>query len=143
MSRARRSGAVAAATYFVISDRPKIRRRYWVWSLLKRRTTYSLESFLADLRKDDVDPVTEEVRENGWFKNFIRISAEDFEKLVEAITPYVKKQDTPFRKAISVTEQLAVTLRFLASGDSYASLSYLTKISNSSISEIVPRINYI
>ena len=94
MTRASRIATVAAATFIVLSGRTtnKIRRRYWVRSLLKRRTTYSLEHLLADLRKDDFDPVTEEVTENGWFKNFTRISADDFEKLVEAITPYVKKQ---------------------------------------------------
>jgi hypothetical protein len=50
----------------------------------------------------------------------------------------ISKKDTAFRKAISVQERLALTLRFLASGDSYVTPQYLFKVSKQAISCIVP-----
>jgi hypothetical protein len=50
----------------------------------------------------------------------------------------ISKKDTAFRKAISVQGTLALTLRFLASGNSY--LQYLFKISKQAISCIVPEV---
>jgi hypothetical protein len=52
----------------------------------------------------------------------------------------IPKKDTTFRKTISVQVRLALTLRFLASGDSYVSLQHLLRISKQTISCIVPEV---
>ena len=52
------------------------------------------------------------------------MSPERFEHLLQLIGPKITKEDTRFRKSIPAGECLALTLRFLASGDSQKSLSF-------------------
>ncbi|XP_041989222.1 protein ANTAGONIST OF LIKE HETEROCHROMATIN PROTEIN 1-like [Aricia agestis] len=47
-------------------------------------------------------------------------------------------KDTHMREAISPEDKLLITLRFLATGDSYTSLQYMFKVSKQSISRFVP-----
>lgn len=74
---------------------------------------------------------------SGQFDNFCRMSYVDFEFLLNKISPMISKDNTSFREAIPAKYRLAITLRFLASGDSYKSLHYLFKVSTQSISIII------
>lgn len=68
------------------------------------------------------------------------MSLKDFEYLLNKISPLISKQDTQLRKAIPARTRLAITLRFLASGDSFESLHFLFKVSSSLISRIIPEV---
>jgi hypothetical protein len=64
----------------------------------------------------------------------------DFELLINLVGPKIVREDTRFRAAVPVQERLAVTLRFLATGDLYINLQYLFHISKQAISQIVPEV---
>lgn len=115
----------------------KKRKRFWMRPSLRKRDSHSINELIDDLREDDIG-LSGEIRSS--FKNFLRMSSEDFENLICLIGPAVAKRHTNYRNAISVTERVAITLRFLATGDSYRSISYLSKVSTQSISVIVPEV---
>ncbi|CAH1999221.1 unnamed protein product [Acanthoscelides obtectus] len=106
------------------------RRRWWMLAIHRNRTKNSMENQLAELYAEPA----------GEFDNFVRMSCSDFEYLLQKISPMIAKNDTDWRDAIPVKVRLAVTLRYLATGDSYRSLHYLFKISSQVISLIVPEV---
>ena len=76
------------------------------------------------------------------YKNFFRLTREQFNFLAQVLRPSLEKSPQPFpislvRNNISAGERLAVTLRFLATGESYHSLEFSFRISRQQISEII------
>lgn len=106
------------------------KRRWWVRDIFRKRLQYG-NRLMVDMSIEQV---------NDTIKNFTRMMPEVFDDLVNVIEPKVGKMDTNMREAITVKERLAITLRFLATGDSYASLQYLFRVSISSISQIIPEV---
>ena len=62
--------------------------------------------------------------------------SERFDHLLSLVEEKTKKQ-TNIREPISPVERLAITLRYLASGDSQQSIVFLFKVRHSSINKIV------
>ena len=60
-----------------------------------------------------------------------------FDEILERVRPLITKQTTNFREPIEPGLRLAITLRFLATGDSYASLSLLFRVHRSTIGIII------
>ncbi|CAH1966479.1 unnamed protein product [Acanthoscelides obtectus] len=126
-------------------------RSIWVKPHLQERHRVGIEqTLLTDLLAQD----------GNDFKNFMRMDYDTFMMLQDkvslvlcykiAFNDYYKinfkvrldieKQDTYLRSSISSELRLAITLRFLATGDSYRSLEYLTRVSASTISLLVPHV---
>ena len=51
------------------------------------------------------------------FKKFLWMHQTCFDKLLEMVKPQLQKQDTNMRKSIPAGEKLALTLRYLATGE--------------------------
>ncbi|KAK2189976.1 hypothetical protein NP493_92g05000 [Ridgeia piscesae] len=102
--------------------------RLWVRPWLEQRCdtfcqTLDAESWLGD---------------PGGFRSHLQMTTEVFEELCRLVAPSVKRQDTNMRLSISVAQRVALTLQFLATGETYQSLGCQYRISKSSISGIVP-----
>lgn len=102
-------------------------RRFWVKKLYERRNQYG-NTLLKDLTYDKT------------VHNFTRMSLQEFENLCSLLSGKINKCDTNYREAITLRERVLITLRFLASGDSYTSLQYLFRVSKQSISKIIPEV---
>lgn len=113
---------------FVEERKKHIDRKIWVSDFLQTRSD---RGFFVDLNG---------MLRNGnpkLYENFVRMNSDDFDVLLNLVTPLIEKQDTTFRSSISAAERLALTLRFLAIGDSYINLMYLFRVSMAAISGII------
>jgi len=53
------------------------------------------------------------------------------------LTPLIQKTDTCMRKSVTTLERLAVTLRYLASGNTFEDLNFLCALSPQAIGQMV------
>ena len=89
---------------------PRKRRQWWVrpWGSGDRRLLFGhFDNLMSELRVED--PYS--------YFNFLRMSAAMFEELLTRLTPRIQKQDTNYRKAHSPGLKLAITLRYMATGE--------------------------
>lgn len=70
------------------------------------------------------------------FEDFFRMTPESFEELFRLLEPRLTKQ-TAVRNPIPARTRLEITLRYLATGDSNRSLSFLFRVVHSTISIII------
>ncbi|KAJ8936919.1 hypothetical protein NQ318_012540 [Aromia moschata] len=68
------------------------------------------------------------------------MSSENFDEILTLIKEDITKTDTNYREAISAEERLAVTLRFLATGDSFSTIGHSFRIGFETVSAIVTEV---
>ena len=76
------------------------------------------------------------------YKEFFRMTKEQFCFLLRKVSPLIQKKEQPtpinaVRATIQPDERLAVTLRYLATEETYHSLQYSFRISRQTISSMV------
>ena len=95
-------------------DTPK-RKKKWVkkWYLCRREQGHT--RLLRELRDDEPED----------YRNFLRMDAESYDELLNLVMPMIVKQNTTMREAISPNARLSMTLRFLATGNSFEDMKFL------------------
>lgn len=107
-------------------------RCVWVRNWLKKRET---EGAWAKLLKE---LCSGDSGERKLFQDFLRMSPAEFEELLQLVKPLIEKENTKFRTAISAGERLALTLHYLATGQSFRSLQFVFRLPQNTISQIIP-----
>ena len=72
-----------------------------------------------------------------WWRDNLRMTYETFSMLVNQLRPYICKQDTKFRLAVTVEERVAITVWRVATNAEYRTLSALFGVGMSTICTIV------
>eukprot|EP00794_Sanderia_malayensis_P014938 gene14938-16478_t len=91
------------------------RKRIWVREIFQERESKGqFHTLLQELRLHDRE----------YYFRYMRMSPERFEHLLHLVAPFIKKKKCNSRRTISPAEQLAVTIRYLATGDSQQSFNF-------------------
>ncbi|XP_029969512.1 protein ANTAGONIST OF LIKE HETEROCHROMATIN PROTEIN 1 isoform X2 [Salarias fasciatus] len=77
------------------------------------------------------------MEDRAGFRSLLQMNAEELEFILNKVAPLITKMHTKMRRAITAKERLALTLRFLATGESFSSLSFQFRVGESTISMIV------
>ena len=77
----------------------------------------------------------------GDFTNYMRMEPCMFHELLLRVTPRLTKRDTNYRRALELGLKLAITLRYMATGNSYHSMSYSFRATQNTISGVVKEVS--
>ncbi|KAM3918743.1 uncharacterized protein RB166_013520 isoform 2-T2 [Leptodactylus fuscus] len=71
------------------------------------------------------------------FHDYLRMSIPSFDELLRRLSTRLQRQDTHLRRSVTPEERLVVTLRYLATGESFSSMHFQLHLGKSTISYIV------
>jgi hypothetical protein len=125
-------GAAAIAVLLQQRQRRERRaRRYWVRPFISRRLFQGqYENLMGELMRESRDD----------FKGFMRMEPAMFQELHARLTPRLTKATTNWRAPLEPGLKLAVTLRFMATGNSFHSLAFDFRVAHNTISLFVKEV---
>lgn len=107
------------------------KKREWTRKWLLRRESHGASSLiLKEFRFEDPSE----------YRACLRMSPESFDELFNLVEQRITKQDTVMRESLPAKLKLEVTISFLATGNSYRSLSHFFRVSKSAISRFIPEV---
>ena len=112
-------------------QRRPARRAFWVRQWLTRRNQFGwYHTLMVELEREDPSN----------FRNFLRFEPGMFHELERRLHPMLHGEGTNYREALPPGMKLAITLRHLATGDSYRTLMFGFRVAFNTISRIVPQV---
>ncbi|XP_048247699.1 putative nuclease HARBI1 [Haliotis rufescens] len=109
-------------------EKQRKKRRWWGRDWLLRRSIHGqYDALMAELQLEDPEA----------FVNFLRLDIATFHELLASVEDRLTKNRTRWRDPVSPGLKLAVTLRFLATGDSHHSLMYNVRLAHNTISGMI------
>ncbi|XP_068135055.1 uncharacterized protein [Hyperolius riggenbachi] len=126
--RARAALAIAMVNCYRKLKKHKRHRAFWTKDYLQTRDSMPQTQILPEVRDNDPND----------FRNLMKMSDENFNYLLQKVTPLIQKQDTCMRKSISAEQRLVATLRYLATGSSLEELKFMTAISPQALGVLIP-----
>ena len=114
----------------VENNGPKQRRltKFWVRPSLQKREEYGIfHTLFQEYRESDRE----------YFFRFCRMSPDSFDYIAYMIELKIKKKPTNFGKTISPEKRLAVSLRYLSSGETQQAIAGYFRIGRQTIGKIL------
>ena len=116
-----------------VRRRQQARRRFWTrpWNSAQERLNHGdFFQLLEVCRHEDQEA----------FANYLRLPVAMYDEVLTRIQPRIQGQSTSLRQALDPGLKLSVTLRHLATGNSYASLAFAFRIAKSTVVGIIPEV---
>lgn len=106
----------------------KRKRRFWIRKLYEERNVKGEYKLLInDMRLHD----------HEMFFRYFRMFPKTYESLLKLIGPDIKKFSTKMREPIGPDQRLAVTLRYLTTGDAYSTIGANYRMSATTVGRII------
>ena len=106
----------------------KKKRRFWVRKLYEERSRKGeFQLLVRDLRLHD----------HEMFFKYSRMLPETYEILLNIVEPDIKKKSTNMREPVEPDQRLAVTLRYLATGDAHSTIAANYRLSSTTVGRII------
>jgi hypothetical protein len=118
----------AAAILLILLKRKKEKRKYWIRPAISRRHSKGEFTMLVkEIEKED----------DAWFYKYMRMNRTNYQLLVDLVKKDICKKSTNMRMPISPEERVALTLRYLAHGDSMQFIAITYRIGHSTVCGII------
>ena len=118
----------AYAYYTRFLKRQVKKRRFWVREVVQERDGKGEFSLLVNQI---------EQRDHEYFRKCFKMSPQKFTELYNLVAPDIVKKSTNMREAISAKQRLAVTLRYLTTGNAHSTIAASYRMSPTTVGRII------